>query len=87
MTLPLEIRLNVWRNAIPQEVEVNMVYHALQNANARTYVTNIPSNPMIPLLLISRSSNTEVTSFPRPTECACVDYINLYDALRIASKS
>ena len=85
MALPLEIRLNIWKHVIPQEVEVNMVDRTTRNSKFGPRVGSLPLSPMIPLKLICRKANIEISTLPKPILCATAEKTNLSAALGLAT--
>lgn len=62
MTLPAEIRMKIWRYAVPYEVELH-----INNSSIYDLAGSTPTNPAIPLLLTRWVALHEVSELPQPT--------------------
>ena len=82
MTLPTEIRMNIWRMSIPQEIELKGVHYLpphspLFFSEASDSTKTLPKNPIVPLLLVNRKAKEEVSTIAQPTLTAWVHALEL----------
>ena len=91
MTLPMEIRLEIWKRVIPEEIELKGVeylppHSPLFFSEASDGTKTFPRNPLVPLLLINRKANCEVSTLPQPTLTARFHALELDDWLMRCGK-
>ena len=81
MTLPAEIRLQVWRECVPPELEIDIVAYLIESSNHLSSVTphSCPDNPAVSPLLLNHHTNAEVSALPAPTLFARIPLYSFED--------
>ena len=72
MTLPAEIRLQIWKAIVPDEIELEITGWVATLYEAQSF----PENPKVSLLSINRQARSEISTLSHPTLSA---RLSLYD--------
>ena len=83
ITMPAELRLKIWRYAIPHELDIRLcgpdgLHRPPHHEDAAFYHTT--QNPALPLLLLNKITNAEVATVPGPdlvvffSDVFCLNY-------------
>ena len=65
-TIPTEIRMKIWRFAIPEEVETEILEKTSPFSTHDHENVSLPANPVVPLLLSCHQFREEITMVTKP---------------------
>lgn len=87
LTLPVEIRLAIWKYVIPQVVEVIVPGNYEASEHIRWDYFQLPQNPRLPLLLTNKQLEEEVVDNTPPTTLVvrCHDIHHLHEWLETST--